>query len=471
MDKYGYYKLLDISNKSSLNEIRIAYKSKAKEFHPDINKHKDATIQFQTLLEAYDTLKDDVKRKKYDTPEYSTHIYFSSSDDYELRPKYDMHEYIINIKQRECNCKEWNEIRYKYKFYDPRRLCRHLISTFTYVDDELILDNDLFIFKKLLKELYYKYKGYPLYWKDIVFFDDSVLFIGNEFKYFDIYIKNNSTISSFCRNLIFKLSKGTYEYGWSWKNYETDIDLENITFGNNNIRAIDYLVNTLNISINPENPCITLEEEYRKKLAYYNIFKLYLTSSNILKEFNSEYSINKFYSLLSSLGYIIKNKTYNKNKWILTGKGLNYGMNYGENRTYCKNADLSPEWYTIYILNNHSNLLQKTKYWSIFENSKIYWNKNKFNNLLEIIKEHDIIYQKNKAIEQLAKKDAKLKEQLKNEEIRKNNRRVELNGLKCPHCESEKIHKKDIRQRKLFRVQRYQCRDCNSIFQEKIINE
>ena len=43
-----------------------------------------------------------------------------------------------------------------------------------------------------------------------------------------------------------------------------------------------------------------------------------------------------------------------------------------------------------------------------------------------------------------------------------------LINVSCHNCSSKNIHKKDKRQRKNFQVQRYQCMDCKSIFQERI---
>lgn len=46
-----------------------------------------------------------------------------------------------------------------------------------------------------------------------------------------------------------------------------------------------------------------------------------------------------------------------------------------------------------------------------------------------------------------------------------------LENIECPKCASKHIHKKGKRQRKNFKVQRYQCVDCKTIFQEIIDDE
>ena len=55
-----------------------------------------------------------------------------------------------------------------------------------------------------------------------------------------------------------------------------------------------------------------------------------------------------------------------------------------------------------------------------------------------------------------------------NIEKRKIEKVESLNDRECPKCNSNNIHKKGKRQRKDYQVQRYQCMDCQSIFQERI---
>ena len=63
-----YYKILGLeSNKVSLDEIKIAYREKAKKFHPDINVgNSEAEVIFKDINEAYRTLSDSNQRRKYD---------------------------------------------------------------------------------------------------------------------------------------------------------------------------------------------------------------------------------------------------------------------------------------------------------------------------------------------------------------------------------------------------------------------
>lgn len=63
----NYYDFLGITTKATILEIKTAFRRKAKEFHPDVSNRCDAEEAFCYLCEAYRTLKDNKKRKEYDT--------------------------------------------------------------------------------------------------------------------------------------------------------------------------------------------------------------------------------------------------------------------------------------------------------------------------------------------------------------------------------------------------------------------
>lgn len=66
-EKRDYYDVLGVSKSASAEEIKKAYRSLAKKYHPDINKEPGAEEKFKEINEAYETLSDDNKRKNYDT--------------------------------------------------------------------------------------------------------------------------------------------------------------------------------------------------------------------------------------------------------------------------------------------------------------------------------------------------------------------------------------------------------------------
>jgi len=60
----NYYELLGVSKDSTENELKKQYRSLSYKFHPDRN--PNGGEQMQKLNEAYDTLKDPIKRQVYD---------------------------------------------------------------------------------------------------------------------------------------------------------------------------------------------------------------------------------------------------------------------------------------------------------------------------------------------------------------------------------------------------------------------
>lgn len=65
-NKRDYYDVLGVSKDASADEIKRAYRKKAKEYHPDINKAADAEEKFKEAAEAYEILSDGNKKATYD---------------------------------------------------------------------------------------------------------------------------------------------------------------------------------------------------------------------------------------------------------------------------------------------------------------------------------------------------------------------------------------------------------------------
>src|SRR5437588_4970968 len=61
-----YYEALGVTRDASAEEIRRAYRKLARQYHPDINKEPGAEDRFKEISEAYEVLRDEQKRERYD---------------------------------------------------------------------------------------------------------------------------------------------------------------------------------------------------------------------------------------------------------------------------------------------------------------------------------------------------------------------------------------------------------------------
>lgn len=66
-EKRDYYEVLGVSKNATAQEIKNAYRKKAKELHPDLNKDDPhAEEKFKEVQEAYEVLSDENKKRMYD---------------------------------------------------------------------------------------------------------------------------------------------------------------------------------------------------------------------------------------------------------------------------------------------------------------------------------------------------------------------------------------------------------------------
>ena len=82
--KMNYYQILNISNTASQEQVKKAYLDKAKECHAD---HGGNDEQFKIVCEAYETLKDEEKRRNYDKSIPSFHFFSTQHSHFPKKEK------------------------------------------------------------------------------------------------------------------------------------------------------------------------------------------------------------------------------------------------------------------------------------------------------------------------------------------------------------------------------------------------
>lgn len=65
-NKKDYYEILGVSKTSTESEIKKAYRTKARKYHPDVDKTAGAAERFKEINEAYQVLSDHQKKAAYD---------------------------------------------------------------------------------------------------------------------------------------------------------------------------------------------------------------------------------------------------------------------------------------------------------------------------------------------------------------------------------------------------------------------
>ena len=110
--KATYYDILGVSAKATEEEIKKAYKERAKEFHPDRHPNEAKELFeaiFKLVGEAYDTLEDAKKRKSYDR----SHKSFTQNHSHQASSQHDNE--VKAKKRKEEQAKMWEAVAKTWK--------------------------------------------------------------------------------------------------------------------------------------------------------------------------------------------------------------------------------------------------------------------------------------------------------------------------------------------------------------------
>lgn len=94
----NYYKILEIEYGADILSVKKAYRNLALRYHPDVCKDFDATQKFIEITEAYEVLRDPLKKNEYDV---LYDLFFGSKKQYTETE----HNHTSQSKQ-----KEWTDL-------------------------------------------------------------------------------------------------------------------------------------------------------------------------------------------------------------------------------------------------------------------------------------------------------------------------------------------------------------------------
>ena len=113
----NHYQTLGLSHEASADDIKSAYRSLAKKYHPDVSHLPDAEDRFIDITEAYEILSDPVKRRRYDLTRHSPSPRMARA-----RKQAAYEEYVK--KQQESareKAKEYSKVKYQkfdHEYFD-----------------------------------------------------------------------------------------------------------------------------------------------------------------------------------------------------------------------------------------------------------------------------------------------------------------------------------------------------------------
>lgn len=519
------YKYFNVDKNATKQEIQRIYKEKAKLLHPDLNFDKNTTQEFQELNDYFQYIKTHHSNNK-DSDEEWFDIDLLESYGFKLGgflQKIDIRKYNTDVNNLTCVCPDWKLKRSFYSIDDPRRLCKHIIASFQIINtknaisfnhnnkkvfanrfnSKLLLPNSLKIYSSKIFYCYDNKCGFNLYENENIYFGEEIVVLYKIKKpnksIITIYLKYDYEISLRAEQLINSITGEVYDFiseskcmffkfctkkalleineflksfsfwddllNYINENYYSDYE----RFGRKIITNDDFWESDKKNYLLSRNYRDNIEQLFSYNYCEYIIdydefikikesfLNHYSELKNLIKDFNINISTREFNFILQKMGVIKKIKEYNLNNWIISKEFNEYGINLVKEYSPYLHEKI-PFWYGVHYFNINSFELKELEEREHIACTTLLFRKDIFLSLYEEV----LNYQKTMELNKVEIKGIKSYKQLERE--------TWLKDISCPYCESKNIHKKDIRKRKTFSVQRYQCVDCKKIFQKELDN-
>jgi curved DNA-binding protein CbpA len=113
----NHYQTLGLTHEASSDEIRDAYRSLAKKYHPDVSELPDSEDLFIEVTEAYEILSDPTKRRRYDLTRHSPSPRMAGAR------KQKVYESYVEKQQESARkkAKEYSKVKYQkfdHEYFD-----------------------------------------------------------------------------------------------------------------------------------------------------------------------------------------------------------------------------------------------------------------------------------------------------------------------------------------------------------------